>query len=305
LRAMNRGNNSGKGGNVKKGKSSPSVQRGSKNQGPKAQPVHEAISEDSSSSILDRYKSIGARYVRRTETSDFTILLEVGKFKAGKIEFIDIYQAEAELYRVSSDGAHNEHQTPKGSLPKATSEEKGKNVPFATVVAQKGLALKDNQVTVPKVIPKEAKLPPAQSNSKGAPRASEPVLDWANEMPDAPGASVPMKSSKKITKEVISSAPDLNKRSVRRFGLNLEELMLRAAPLGEEVLKSALQVLDLSQNAFNALAKKEGSNLYTDICQNLKIDSDEEGQTQEEILGSQAQVELSSAQAEMPDSSEN
>lgn len=216
-----------------------------------AAPTHPPLGSNSRA-ILDRYKSMGATYIRRTETAGGVLILEEVGIPNGEggADFIPLASAELRLNQVQT-------RTPVPKEPKP----QAKPVPKAQTYAE------------------AAKVPKGPSN----PFAPLEGLGWAEaveeELSSTSSGGVATKLSKKASKEGPKAPPakapgpkdqetpkpavepkaqpskDLEKRAVARFGVPLGFLL--EALEGKE-RKRVLSILELSQSAFRNFLVLDG-----------------------------------------------
>lgn len=182
------------------------------NRSPQAKPADKS-GPGSTKSILDRFHPIGAQYVRRTEASGITILLEVGiPDQSGNPVFHSVSKAELILQR--SKSAENQQKGQKSkisSLPALTS--------WADEV-EETLSHQSSGVVVP-------------SSS-------------ASNQPKTKSLSGPSASKKQKAKQEPAK-PDLEVRAVQRLGLKFDQVKL----LPEEELAECKAIMLMTQKEYN------------------------------------------------------
>jgi len=205
---------------------------------------------DSTRAILDRYKSLGAEYVRRTETLGFVVLTEIGiPSSTGNPVFLSLSGAEARLAQGKRAKPFNEEtgEGPVVSLPPSTPvRQRRKENLVSPVVAgpsrvqdwAEEVEEEERQRSLLTSRGKEAQAVPARAQSpkgKGKARAISPTVS-------RPKAENPKKQA-----EPAPTGPDWEKRAVARFHMTLTEL--EAVP--KEQRPELNRIMRMSQREYN------------------------------------------------------
>jgi hypothetical protein len=183
--------------------------------------------------ILDRYSRIGALYVRRTETVALTLLLEVGvrpTDRPEEVRWLSTLQAEQELARVG------------GPRPPRPTNVNLVNTPAPVATANRFAPLSPGESWAD-VVADETPLPVA-SATPAIPRANRPTPA----APRAPvGASQPKAVKATGKGQEVPKEPNMEKRSLDRFGCTLAKL--RSTTKVEDV-EGVQNVLNMTQTEY-------------------------------------------------------